>query len=537
MDTRPAGTTAEVVAPVLPPEDADPSLPTIKVRQGDLPRIVDEAEEALANSALPIYQRGLEIVRPVRVDKDINPNEAVRRPPGALIIVGCAPHWIKESMIRTARWYAWGGKEWVMKDPSQDHVNTLLARKEWRFPVLRSVSPAPTLALDGRIIEREGYDPGSGLLLDFGGTKFGKIPESPSHKDAREALTRLARPFRLMPWVGQADRSVALSALLTVMVRASLNAAPLHMIDSPQPGSGKSKIADCVGILKTGGKPPSVSQGKDDEEDEKRLSSVLAKGDSVILIDNCSKPLNGDFLCSVLTQTTVQARILGLSEMRTLPSLSFIIATGNNMITSGDTFRRVVLCTLDPKCENPEERHFDFDPVEEFRLQRAELVVDALTVLRAYRAAGNPLIDKLTTMGSFEDWTWIREALVWLGETDPAHTRKAIKANDSAAQELEAIMASWEREFGDRKMTVSEVRAEGPTGRLLQEATGKYDWSPKAVGHWLTRNKDRVKSSKAFRVAGHRNGVTTWELNGAQAKLNSPPVPQIADAADREASL
>jgi hypothetical protein len=59
LDSRPGGTTADQVAPPQPNgEEADLTLPIIKVRAGDLPRIVDEAEEALLNSPLPVYQRG-----------------------------------------------------------------------------------------------------------------------------------------------------------------------------------------------------------------------------------------------------------------------------------------------------------------------------------------------------------------------------------------------------------------------------------------------------------------------------------------------
>jgi hypothetical protein len=518
---QPAVGTIASVMPILTQEEKEVNLPRIIVRAGDLPRIVDEAEMALAGSPLPIYQRGGDIVRPIRIDNDLNPDESIRRPPGALIITTAHPAWLKESMIRTAQWlsYSERDKVYIVRDPSIEVVSTLMARKEWRFPILKSVSAAPTLAFDGRIIEREGYDPLSGLLLDFGGVKFDRIPENPTKHDAREALNFLLKPLRLMPWASQADRSVAASALLTVMVRATINAAPLHMFDSPVPGSGKSMLADCIGILKTGGKPPSVSQGSNEEEDEKRLSAVLAKADPVILLDNCSKPLNGDFLCSVLTQPVVSARILGLSEMRNLPTTSFIIATGNNMITSGDTFRRVVLCTLDPKCERPEERKFDFNPVEEYRVQRANLVVAALTILRAYRVAGSPLAGSLTPMGSFEDWSWIRETLSWLDEADPALTRQTVLSNDSLAQELEQIMTSWEKEFGDRVVVVSDITPMGPTGTLLHEATNKNDWSPKSVGRWLLRHKNRVKSNKAFRISAKKGGTTFWVLDGAQAKL------------------
>jgi len=54
-------------------------------------------------------------------------------------------------------------------------------------------------------------------------------------------------------------------------------------------------------------------------------------GDPIISIDNCERPITGAFLCSMLTETEVQARILGLSERRLLPNNSLVIANGNNL--------------------------------------------------------------------------------------------------------------------------------------------------------------------------------------------------------------
>ena len=120
--------------------------------------------------------------------------------------------------------------------------------------------------------------------------------------------------MREFPFVNDAATAVALSAQLTALVRVSLRTAPLHGFDAPTAGIGKSLLAEMAGLLATGFRPPAISQGKTAEEDEKRLSTILFAGDPVIHIDNCERPISGDFLCSMLTQEVVQARILGLSE-------------------------------------------------------------------------------------------------------------------------------------------------------------------------------------------------------------------------------
>jgi hypothetical protein len=105
-----------------------------------------------------------------------------------------------------------------------------------------------------------------------------------------------------------------------------------------------------------------------------------------------------------------------------------------------------VICRLDARVERPDTREFDFDCHEEAIANRASLVVAGLTVLRAYVVAGRPV--KLTPMGSFGDYEWIRSALVWLGCADRADTRTAILDSDPRRDELTTVMDAWERVIG-----------------------------------------------------------------------------------------
>ena len=95
-------------------------------------------------------------------------------------------------------------------------------------------------------------------------------------------------------------------------------------------------------------------------------------------------------LCQVLTQRTVRARILGRSEAPELPANVMVTATGNNLALLADMTRRFLLCRLDPQCERPELRQFERDAIAFSTERRPRLVAAALTVLRAYHAAGRP---------------------------------------------------------------------------------------------------------------------------------------------------
>lgn len=508
----------------------------IIMRRGDRPEIIDRAQRALLSEGASIYQRGGKLIRPAVIDHTTAEKDEIRRPIGSTVLIPVNKYWLTEQMARVVRWAVPSEPDQPkLADPKIEYAQFLLARQgEWIFSVLRGVVSAPTLARDGRIIQQPGYDPLSGLLLNFSAGSFPLVPEEPTFEAAKKSLKKLAHPLRGFPFVTESDRSVALSALLTALIRPSLRTAPLHAFASPTAGTGKSKLAEMAGILATGFRPPSMSQGKTPDEDEKRLSTVLREGDSIILIDNCERALGGDFLCSMLTQETVQARILGLSERMILPSTALVIVNGNNLTLEGDLSRRSVNCLLDAKVERPDERLFDFDCQAEVIDNRAELIVCGLTALRAYVVAGRPM--KLTPMGGFDDWDIVRGTLVWLGYSDPANTREAIVANDPRKEELIEVMEVWQQALGEKKITLAEIdrrtsivglevdRARGVLQsdifllrQALIEATGRPTWNARAAGKFLRRNKSRVVGGYYFESA-HEGNHQKWWL----AKINKP---------------
>jgi len=500
-------------------QDPADSNDCVVMRGGHLSAIVDKAEDALL--AFPIYQRGGMLTRAVRLDKTTGDASTVLRHAGSVMLVAVREPWLLEQMSRALRWYRCDKDgERTLADPKSIYARTLLHRGEWRFPVLRNVISAPTLAPDGRIIEAPGFDAVSGLLLDVPENTFPPVPVAPTRADALAALARLEEPLRGFPFVDDGARSVALSLLLTGLVRSSLRTAPLHGIDAPTAGTGKSLLAEMAGLLATGVRPAAMSQGKTIEEDEKRLSTVLFAGDPVIHIDNCERAISGDFLCSMLTQEVVQARILGYSERRVLPCTALVVATGNNLIFAGDAARRAIKCRLDAKVERPDTRCFDFDCHAEVVGSRPELVVAGLTVLRAYKLSGGPV--RLRPMGSFSDWEWIRGALVWLDRADPEVTREDILDTDLRRDELLAVMDLWQQALGDSHIEVGDIAKRADRGtdaavmalrdKLIEVACHAGRWSSKSVGWWLRRHKDRVTGGRCLRCEQQREGHHVWYL-------------------------
>ena len=82
-------------------------------------------------------------------------------------------------------------------------------------------------------------------------------------------------------------------------------------------------------------------------------------------------------------------------------------------------------------CERPETRKFDFDCEAEARQDRGELVVAALTLLRAHALAGWPQIKGRAALGSFEDWDrFVPSAIVFAGGADIVELMEKTRTTD-----------------------------------------------------------------------------------------------------------
>ncbi len=432
-----------------------PGRPLIRIIAGALPRIVSQAEQALLSAGLGLYQRGPFIVRPGWVRVTVSDQRDI----SAQRILEVADHAMVEAMTQAADWERFDGRseEWVTIDAPIKVANTYRQRTgHWRLPVLTGLINAPTLRADGSVLAAPGYDRATGLLLDTQGAKFPRVPANPTQADAAAALALLDGLVATFPFVDCPSRAVALSAILTACIRRSLPTAPMHAFTAPTAGSGKSMLVDLASVIATGREAGVIAQGRTEEELEKRLGALLLAGDQVIAIDNCETPLGGEFLCSMLTQRIVRARILGKSEAPELPANACVTATGNNLVLVGDMTRRAILCRLDPMHERPELRQFGSNPIETVKADRGRYLIAVLTILRAYHAVGRP--GQPPPLGSFEDWSsWVRAALLWLGHADPVDTIEGAREMDPKLDALTAVVTQWRQVVGDRAVSVRDV--------------------------------------------------------------------------------
>lgn len=513
--------------------------PLIRIRAGQMPETIDEAEEALLGSGLGFYQRGSIVVRPAMVPVAISGGRQIDAPR----LVHVKAHHMAEAFTKAAHWERFDMRagEWIPTDCSQRLAETYLAREgQWRLPVLTGIINAPTLRDDGSILDQPGYDAQTGLLFDPQGERFPLLPREPDRATALRALGFLRDLIDSFPFVTPADRSVALSAILTTLIRRSLPTAPLHGFNAPTAGTGKSMLVDLASIIATSRPAPVIAQGKSEEEMEKRLGAALIAGDVMIAIDNCEEPLGGELLCQAMTQTSLKVRILGTSMNAEVPSNATMFATGNNLTLAGDMTRRAIRATLDAGVERPELRAFDRDPLAMVAAHRGDYVAAGLTILRAFHIAGRP--SQTVPLGSFTAWSaWVRDALIWLGEADPCETMEGMRGADPKLEALTAALEEWRSVIGTDRVTVREIieRAAAQQTQLFgkaefvnpefREALLRVAGEGGAIngtrlGKWLSQHQNRVVAGHRIISAGTTGNRARWQLdivNADAAPINN----------------
>ena len=508
--------------------------PIIMVTGGGLSREASEGERALLSSGLAIYQRGLALVRPVL--EEVAATGARRAQVAQLARIELS--YMRDLLCRSARWHKFdrGRGTPVSIDPPAEVAQVILHRQgEWRFPPAVGVITTPTLRPDGSLLTATGYDAQTRLVL-LNPPPMPPIPATPSRGDALAALALLEGLLDEFPFADEASRSVALSALITPVVRAAFPVVPMHVISAPEAGSGKSYLLDVVAAIAVGQPCPVLAAGRTEEETEKRLGAALLAGQPIISIDNVNGDLGGDALCQAIERPIVEVRVLGKSELVRIEARATLFATGNNIRIFGDLRRRVLQCRLDAKREHPESRQFWSRPVTAVLADRGRYVGAALTLVRAYAAAGKP--DRAKSLASFECWSdFVRSALLWLGKADPVLTIRRSREDDANREAAATLFSAWRDVIGlEKKKTAAEIiQIASVSSSMVLDPSVECDadqWrypnlrqillliagnqgaiDARELGKWLSRNRDRIICGLRLEGRSDRHGHTArWCL-------------------------
>jgi putative DNA primase/helicase len=123
----------------------------------------------------------------------------------------------------------------------------------------------------------------------------------------------------------------------------------------------------------------------------------------------------------------------------------------------------------------------------------------------------------------------VRAPLVWLGEADPVATQKAVMIEDPQREIVLSVLRPWFRVYGKAPVTTPEVvrqitgedkdyvQVTADMKELREALEGVIDrgkLTPRTVGKWLRKHKDRVFAGASFRNVGGGKNAVLWRVEG-----------------------
>ncbi len=490
----------------------------------------DQAAKALA-SYPGLYQRGGELVQ---VIEDASPAAGTTRHRLRPRIRPLSPPTLREILAKQIDWRKYktkqsgeiGNVEGVGAHPPGHAVQALHNRGKWDgIPHLEGVVDHPVFLPNGTVLRKAGYHAETGLLQTYNGPPINLQPYPTLHY-ANMAVRKIKQLFVDFPFESEVYFSGFLAALLSPLARPAYHGpTPLFLVDANVRSAGKGMLLNCIGRIIYGRNLAVTPCPKEQDNQEKLITSMVRGGYQYVLFDNLSGKFGNDALESALTTTEWQTRILGGNEIMNAPLNIIFFATGNNVQLTPDMTRRCQHIRLNSPLSHPENRQ-DFVHPDILSLcseRRGELLKELLTILVAFDNAGRPE-QKLIRWGSYEEWSkLIRSALVWAGLPDPALALRPLQVEaDEESGHLEALAALWEWLDPQHKgMTTKEFIREinCPTGRMppdeaetgkniLEELMNEPD--PRKLGALLKKHQKRNFGGRIFKKVGEAQRYAKW---------------------------
>jgi hypothetical protein len=106
---------------------------------------------------------------------------------------------------------------------------------------------------------------------------------------------------------------------------------------------------------------------------------------------------------------------------------------------------------------------------------RKELVVAALTILRAHAMAGRPRDEAIQNWGGFDAWIdQICAAVVWAGLPNPCLSRASVATSDPDRDLTVTVLAAWHRTFDEPITLAGLVKQCNAEPGLLSDPVAEF---------------------------------------------------------------
>lgn len=423
----------------------------------------------------------------------------------------------------------------IPASPPPAVVSQIMATPIPPFPACNRVVTAPVFAPDGTLISEFGYhEKAETYVYDTGRFVVPPIPMQPTSAQIEAAKSLLLDDLLGdFPFVHRSEKAHALCLLLLPAMREMISGpTPLHVVEAPTSRTGKSLLVQCtLGIMLGFEEIPTMSEGTQEEEWRKRVTSILVEGAPAIIIDNLRDRLDSAALAKVLTDRISIDRQLGQTRMLRSPVRAVFVATGNNPTYSTEVAERSIRIRLDAGVERPGERGgFRHDPLPDWvEGNRGELVAAALTLGQAWVAAGMPSGGSGRRVGGYEAWVRVMGGILdVIGVPGFLENRSEVlsSADPTRSANYRFVRTWWER-HGRHRVTVAQL--------FPYVTTGEAGMLPPGPEHNLriqlgTMLRDTFRDQRYGDVVVRqgpvgRGGSLTWFLEPVAGGPTTPTTP------------
>ena len=431
------------------------------------------------------------------------------------------------------------GGDLTHRAPDADICGIVLEGLEpGELPQQPTIRRAPTVARDGRILDRDGWH--GDVLVDLGELTVPVVPLNPSPEEiaaARELILGDALgdfPFdddaASAEAQGDASRANAVGMLLTPFARDLFDGpSPVFAIVKPSPGVGGTLLAETVQRLFDGHPSATTPNSRNEEEVQKHLVAAALGDDSFLFFDNVTD-FNSETMKRTTTAERIGGRILGLSKTVTRPNDFTWIITGINPRLGPEMARRSVFINLNSRVEDNAARNYRHDDFKGWLHDNRTRIIGALlTLIRAWWVAG--AASGKAKLASFESWSRVIGGVLETAGIDGFLSNPRQASADREGAEVKAFMGDWWKQWGEADTAESTAFDYADGAGFV---TGYGDDRRRRFGEMLdglrgrTFDLDRTDADKLDRVM-FGVGMEGWRL----VHLGQVAKPEKANDANR----
>jgi hypothetical protein len=340
-----------------------------------------------------------------------------------------------------------------------------------KLPICAAVSTSPFVSpITGAPVAGVGLDRDARVFYEIDPALLRSMPDRATitDEDAIKAYKFLTDEWLVDVTTNANGKAVAIAGALTMIQRIALDQRPAFFIVAPQRGGGKTTLASMITMAALGRAPAAAAWAMSEDERRKALLSYLRMGAACIVWDNI--PRGESIKCPhverALTSAEYTDRVLGVSEKLTVPSLTVMFFTGNNIAPTGDLASRSLVCSIDVTRIDPENRSFTHpDPLGWTAANRMRLMRAFYTLLLWNPYLRLPADQRVEAKTRFKAW-WasigapIEAVTNFIGA--PVDFNALFAANEAGDEEaggVATICDAVRKKFSDRIFTVKEFSA------------------------------------------------------------------------------